>query len=137
MDGSRFDSWTRRRFGLLAGGLAATLFGGTPPQAVGAKKKKKRKHKKQATCALLGDVCSPTSSPICCVSLACKSVAALGGDRCCKDIIGTPCAAPTECCSGICLDRECQPDICKEIGQFCGTATDCCSRNCNAGLCAA
>jgi hypothetical protein len=36
MDGARFDAWTRRRFGLTAGGLAAALFG----EVAAAKKKR-------------------------------------------------------------------------------------------------
>src|SRR5690349_2141296 len=118
MDGSRFDAWTRRRFGLIAGGLATTLFGWTVPQVARAKKKKK--HKKRSTCLPLGDVCNPSGNRICCQSLTCKPVPAFdNSNHCCQDVIGTPCAAPSDCCSGICLDHECQPTICKELGQLC------------------
>ena len=42
MDASRFDAWTRRRFGLLSGGLAATLLGAASFSPTEAKKKKKK-----------------------------------------------------------------------------------------------
>jgi hypothetical protein len=40
MEGSRFDAWTRRRFGLAAGGVAGSLFGLLAREAAESKKKK-------------------------------------------------------------------------------------------------
>ena len=45
MDDSRFDAWTRRRFGLAAGGLSASLLGLVSLDDAAAKKKRKKKKK--------------------------------------------------------------------------------------------
>jgi hypothetical protein len=48
MEGFHFDAWTRRRFGLAAGGVTASLFTGAPAffrSAVAKKRKKKCKPK--------------------------------------------------------------------------------------------
>jgi hypothetical protein len=94
MDGSRFDSWTRRRIGLAASGLAVALAGLFP---VDAKKKKKRKKKQ---CKKLGATCSPTGRK-CCKGNACESV-------CCKQS-GKSCASSDECCTlAVCFEGTCQ-----------------------------
>src|SRR5215211_8922662 len=47
MDGSRFDTWTRRRFGLASGGMATALLGlglaGRDPTRLTAKQRHKRR----------------------------------------------------------------------------------------------
>ena len=57
MDETRFDAWTRRRFGVAAGGLLATALG-LGLQETRAKKKHRRPEKRglqaQATCAKPG-----------------------------------------------------------------------------------
>jgi hypothetical protein len=51
VDESRFDAWTRRRFGMAAGGLLAALAGLGPGAATVAKKRKRKKCKKrELTC---------------------------------------------------------------------------------------
>ena len=67
MDGSRFDAWTRRRLGLVAGSLVTAALGGLHMGDVEAKNKH-QKHKQR--CLKLGEVCTPggtqmlhTSSP--------------------------------------------------------------------------
>jgi hypothetical protein len=131
MDGSRFDAWTRRRFGLVAGGLAAMLVGAIGPQVAKAKKKGKGKR-----CKRLSAGCNPNGNLKCCGNLKCRPVPALGGNHCCRAVLGTPCVAPTECCSGFCLDDQCQPAFCKEIGQPCVTGPECCSGVCTLTQCA-
>ena len=109
MDSSRFDTWTRRRFGLAAGGMAATLARLTSPADADArnkKKKKKKNKKKKQQCRTLGQVCRQTGKrKRCCQGKQCEDVD--GQDfRCCK-ALGQPCAEGDECCSGWCIQDEC------------------------------
>lgn len=46
MDDLQFDAWTRRRFGIAAGGIAAAFLGLTTIDSANAKNKRKRKKKK-------------------------------------------------------------------------------------------
>jgi hypothetical protein len=129
MDGSQFDAWTRRRFGLAAGGLSAALLGVVGLD--GTEAKKKHKHKKKKKCKKLGVGCNPTGKKKrCCKNLLCEPALMIGGNRCCLTD-GLPCTNLEDCCSGFCLDDECQPTSCKEIGQACATDEQCCSNNCN------
>jgi hypothetical protein len=133
MDGSRFDAWTRRQFGLAAGGLAGSLL--TLAGLVDAEAKKKGKKKKKKKCKKAGTGCNPNSKKRkCCKkqNLTCAPIPGLGGNRCCKGL-AQPCAATAECCSGFCLDGFCEPEFCKEIGAGCGSNPDCCSDFCNGG----
>jgi hypothetical protein len=96
MDGSRFDAWTRRRFGVAAGGAAATLFGLASLSDAAAKKKRKKRPKR---CRKLWATCSPRGRR-CCNRFKCRDV----GDpdpefRCCK-LDGERCSGDDECCSG-------------------------------------
>jgi hypothetical protein len=52
MDGSQFDVWTRRRFGLAAGGLSASLLTLASLEDAEAKKRKKRKKKKRVSASI-------------------------------------------------------------------------------------
>ena len=104
MDDSRFDAWTRRRFGLAAGGAAVSLFGRGGNQDVGARKKrKKKKRPAQDTCAALGQPCDP-GNRACCGNAACEVFD--GVAKCC---IGgnDPCASSAECCNRICFEGAC------------------------------
>ena len=133
MDGSRFDAWTRRGFGLAGGGLALTLLGLARTEDVEAKKGKKGKKPKR--CKKVGTGCNPGSKRKCCKGAACQQVPSLGGNRCCLTTDGAPCISPSNCCSGFCLDDQCQPAFCKEITQPCLTNEECCSKNCIANSC--
>jgi hypothetical protein len=128
MDGSRFDAWTRRHFGLAAGGLAASLMWLAAFADTDAKKKKKKKKKK---CKKLGTGCTPGGKRKCCKkqNLICAPIPGLGGNRCCRDV-GQTCTFSTDCCSTFCLDDRCQPSFCKELGQFCDMDEQCCSDFC-------
>jgi hypothetical protein len=126
-DGSGFATSTRRRFGLLAGGMTASLLGltGFPDNAgakkgKGGKKRSRRARQEQTTttppapiCAGLGGTCTPGQS-LCCGTLLCignpiqKDTVEF---TCCKGQ-GQPCSAPSECCAGLlltCTAGICQP----------------------------
>ena len=92
MDGSRFDVWTRRRFGAAAGGLAASLLGLAHLDAVQAKKH----HKKR--CVKLLKSCNPGGRK-CCHGNRCESLdlGSEGSFFCCKPA-DKPCQTNSECC---------------------------------------
>lgn len=125
MESSRFDTWSRRRVGLAAGGLAAWLAGLVGVQDALAKKKRKKR------CKARGRGCNPGGKRKCCNGLRCAPDTDLGGNRCCRKE-GHACAAESECCSGFCLDDRCQPAECREIGNPCDIVIPCCSGNCGA-----
>ena len=103
MDDSRFDTWTRRKFGLATGGAAAVLLGLTGSQEAGAKKKKK--------CKKLGQSCDASNkNKKCCNSKQlCAQVNHLGGGNfCCKER-GSSCSFNEDCCgSDKCNNGSCQ-----------------------------
>lgn len=57
-----------------------------------------------------------------------------GGVSCLK--LGLACKAPSDCCSGDCLNGACQPPKCVSDNQNCGKDSDCCSGTCTANKCA-
>lgn len=103
MQDSRFDSWTRRRFGLAAGGALASLAGLAWPEATDARKQnKKRKHR----CRIVDRTCRQSGKrQRCCTGKLC---ARFDGQqyRCCK-ALDQPCSAGGECCSGYCIVGRC------------------------------
>lgn len=134
MDGSRFDRWTRRRFGLAASGLTGALPGLLQPPAAQAKKKVKKKDEKKR-CKRLGDCCIPGGQK-CCNDLPCRGLFGEQAFRCCHQA-GEPCTIPEfdfTCCSGMCDGSKC---VCKTAGQDCSFDSQCCSFDCASGKCAA
>jgi hypothetical protein len=132
MDGSQFDAWTRRRFGVAAGGLTAALLGFLSLDEAEAKNKgrrRRRRRRKNKECKVLGSGCNPTGKKKCCEGLSCEPPTT-GGNRCCL-VDAQPCANADDCCSGFCLDDECQPASCKELGQACTASAQCCSGACD------
>ena len=129
MDGSRFDAWTRRRFGLAVGGLAGSLLGivGGGSDDLAAKQKKKKKR-----CRKLGQSCREGGKRACCAKrgLSCQPFEVTqpnSARRCCRRG-KEPCTDSGECCSGECTDGRC---VCKANGQECaGIDAVCCSLNC-------
>lgn len=102
MDGSPFDRWTRRRFGLAGGGLAALLALGRLKGTGGKKRGKKR-------CRKLLQSCSSGGKRKCCGKLRC-GVTDVGFNRCCKRL-DAPCAKKDECCTEAgtnCVDGFCK-----------------------------
>jgi hypothetical protein len=65
MDAARFDSWTRRRFGLAAGGLAAFLIPMAGLDTADAKKGKKKLKLNEFGCVNVGGKCRGKDS-VCC-----------------------------------------------------------------------
>ena len=130
MDGSRFDAWTRRRFGVAAGGFAASLFSIVTCQEPAASKKKKRKRRKKRKerCLSLRVACTPEGTDPCCDGLPCDEVLGTPGFFCCKPP-QSRCSVNQECCG----NRVCEPAAglvgdrcCAETEAFCTTRSDCC-----------
>jgi hypothetical protein len=155
VEGPRFDAWTRRRFGIAAGGLSASLLGLAAIDDTEAKKGKKKKCKK------LGAGCKTSGKKKrCCKAFSCEPNAA-GAQHCCKDDAkpctlssdccstlcqsdvcfcksdGQSCSEDQQCCSRVCGDFLCRAEPCTDIGEACTVDGDCCSGNCDANLCAA
>ena len=114
MDGERFDAWTRRRFGLAAGGAAASLLGLLGMEDAEAKKKhknkNKKKNKKKDKCKNLGQSCDQTqkNKKCCKSSQLCAQVQGLGsGNFCCKQR-GSNCSVNTDCCG----NDKCSGGVC-------------------------
>jgi hypothetical protein len=146
MDGARFDAWTRRAFGLAAGGALAALFGrgGLMDVAVGKKRKNKNKMKKKKTsrrtCKPLRFSCQPgdNTKQRCCPGLACDAVEGLSGPRCCQGY-QTTCGDDSECCgSADCglVDGLDGDRCCGVFGARCDVDEDCCDDvNCIENQC--
>lgn len=100
MDGSRFDAWTRRRFGLAAGGVVTSILGLAGLGEVTLGKRHRHRHKpRKKRCKKLGNTCAVGGKRACCNDLACDAVGG-GADpqtRCCK-ANGAPCQADDDCC---------------------------------------
>jgi hypothetical protein len=110
MEASRFDAWTRRRFGIFAGGTLATGLGLTEHYEGTAKKKKKR-------CRKLGKTCKKSGNKKkCCGSLKCDTISFEPSThtRCCRKI-GQGCADSIDCCALLCCATD-------------GTCTDFCAQ---------
>ena len=107
MDAQRFDTWTRRRFGLGLGGLGAALLGLTRLDDVAAKTGKGKKGK-GPKCQKAGTGCNPVQKGKrgCCAELTCQVVPGFGAERCCA-ATGASCAQAQECCSGSCVQGGC------------------------------
>jgi hypothetical protein len=108
MDGPRFDAWTRRRFGLIAGGLVASSAGLLP--LASAKKKGKKKKKR---CKRFGEGCTPGGKRKCCGALHCDLPNGSSSFSCCKEL-GAPCSKFEDCCQ-IGNDVFCSEGICQII----------------------
>lgn len=117
VDGTRFDGWTRRRFGIAAGGMAATLPGVAGiagiPDAEATRKGKNKQHKRR--CRKASHACTPGGKHTCCGDLHCREVPVKMLDEteffCCKSA-GKSCSGQLEfeCCPGLgCTEGSCQP----------------------------
>lgn len=95
MDGPAFDAWTRRRFGLAAGGALAVLHGSIETAA----KTHKKKRKKKKRCRKLQQPCTPGGKRKCCGDLRCAVHSANAGVQtfCCKTE-GKACSDASDCC---------------------------------------
>lgn len=128
MDGSCFDLWTRRRFGLAAGGGLAALAG-----LAGVGEAKRRKQR----CRKPGQACGKGKR--CCGNLACDTTPGGPGRFCCQEL-GAACANDKQCCGDqlLCSDRIGVTEFfcCGITDAPCGGTGDCCgSLVCDAGSC--
>jgi hypothetical protein len=140
MDDARFDDWTRRRFGLVAGGgLLALLVAGHPADAAGRNRKRKRKRKRKRrrqqkpTCPGAGRPCDETD-PDCCPGLACEWLALDAVEPACCYPDGAECTPETPCCSSNCDAETGTCATCR--GRACGPDDPCCALlECEDGFC--
>jgi hypothetical protein len=98
---TRFDSWTRRRFGVAVGGLSGALLAMTGGAATEAKKKKKCK--KTTCCTAVRGSCS--TSDECCSPATCGQRTGIEGITVCCIPAGQPCTnipgSQLECCGSL------------------------------------
>ena len=100
MDGSGFDAWTRRRFGMAAGGLAASV-----AAMAGFGNAKAKKKKKGTNCCNRGKDCGTPGDPDrkCCTNFLCMN----NPQECfCKSTM-QPCTFNVQCCSNKCTNTGC------------------------------
>ncbi len=106
MEATHFDAWTRRRFGLVAGGLAATVLGFAGIEDAQTRKSRKKRCKK------LGVSCKTGGKRRCCGTLKCDRIHfdASPKTRCCRKK-DQPCGDNDDCCFGLCcqLSGTCGP----------------------------
>ena len=98
MDALRFDAWTRRRVGLAAGGVIASLLAPLSPREGMARKKNEEKR-----CTRVGRRCRRIRD--CCGSLACEPIDGVSGQRCCRQQFAN-CSREADCCGFL----FCRPD---------------------------
>jgi hypothetical protein len=104
MDETGFDAWTRRRFGMAAGGLAASLATLANIRETAAKKKKKPKG---LQCCIKGTKCGETFGERdfrCCTGFRCPVKGSAKPDCLCKSP-GQFCTANVQCCSNDCVEN--------------------------------
>lgn len=109
MDGSQFDTWTRRRFGLAAGGAAlASILGIANLPEAEAKKRKKKKKKK---CRKLGETCdiNRKNEQCCNNEQDCGQVQGLGNSNFCCKPHNSSCSFNEDCCG----NRRCRSGSCQ------------------------
>jgi hypothetical protein len=99
---TRFDSWTRRRFGVAVGGLSGALLAMTGGTATKAKKKK---CKKTTCCIAVRGSCSTTSGDQCCSPATCGQRTGIEGITVCCIPQGQACTnipgSQLECCGSL------------------------------------
>jgi hypothetical protein len=102
MDGPRFDLWTRRRFGLAAGVIAASPIAVPGLTGTEASKRKKKRKRRRKRCKRLGDICQQSGKRKCCGDLRCDNhgTNSIGQTFCCK-IAGKQCSDELDCCAGL------------------------------------
>jgi hypothetical protein len=136
MNDTRFDDWTRRRFGLVAGGgLVALLVAGHLDEVAARKRQRKRKRRRQPkpTCAGAGNSCAE-SDPDCCAGLECGFITPGSDEATCCRPDGAPCTPETACCSTNC---DAETETCATCrGRPCDAGRPCCALlECEDGFC--
>jgi hypothetical protein len=114
MDGSRFDAWTRRRFGMATGavllGVSVLVDAEAKNKNRKKKKKRRRRRRRQEQCLILRTPCTPGAEPACCSGLLCSQVGldSIIQTFCCNTE-GNPCSLETDCCAGL----GCASGVCR------------------------
>lgn len=127
MDDSRFDAWTRRRFGLAAGGAAAALLGRALllPSPAGARKKSRKKLELNSFgCVDVGKPCR--GRDVKCCSGICQGKKPKKGE---KD--------RSRCVAHHVLGCEADEDFCAGVIVMCGTNGTCVRTTGKASFCGA
>ena len=110
MDEPRFDTWTRRRFGLATGGFAAALALIGLADSEAGKNRRRRRRKKR--CKKFGDPCQQGGKRKCCGDLRCDFHNNGAQTVCCKTA-GKTCSGELDCCTGfVCCgvtEPTCEP----------------------------
>jgi hypothetical protein len=101
MEDDRFDAWTRRRFGLAAGGFAASVLGLAGIEDAQTKKKRKKR------CRKLGASCKSGGKRRCCGKLKCDRIhfEPSPKTRCCRKK-DQPCNDHLDCCANLCCSTS-------------------------------
>jgi hypothetical protein len=102
MDGKQFDTWTRRRVGLTASGIVASLFAGNALSA-DAKKNKKQ-------CRKLGQTCDDAkkSKQCCNKNQLCAQISGQGSSTFCCSQRDDKCSDNSDCCgNNKCTNGRC------------------------------
>jgi hypothetical protein len=128
MDDSRFDAWTRRRFGKAVGGGFASFIRLGPLAAVAALARPGTTRAKR--CINVRKPCNPEGDrrrDRCCGHLRCGKLAGRNGDRCCRPLRAA-CRRESECCNNLRCDTTIQGGnrCCVASGGFCQRDQDCC-----------
>ena len=106
VDDSRFDTWTRRKFGLAAGGAAAggllALAGLDDADA----RRRGRRRRRRPQCRRLGQTCNDEikEQKCCRASQLCAQVTGRGSGNFCCQQIGSSCETSTDCCGNNACD---------------------------------
>lgn len=115
MDGSRFDAWTRRRFGSAVVGALVMAVGLTTESATAdgdLRRKRKKRHARKRfdnrACEPHRTSCNPNNERrLCCAPYVCGQVPELGGSHCCARRF-QPCTLDLDCCNNtVCRDGAC------------------------------
>lgn len=141
MEESRFDAWTRRRFGLATASTVAAVLQLSVRDDAAAKRHRRDKVQR---CRKVKQTCKRRGKFACCDRvrrLECDKVGFSQSSRCCYDYQTLCSGAGGECCRDLSCGtvpalsgRRC----CAEAGAPCRTANDCCEGiPCNGGFCVA
>jgi hypothetical protein len=113
MDGPGFDRWTRRRFGRVATGFAASTLAVLGLAETEANKRKRKRRKKR--CKRHLQPCQKGGKRKCCGDLLCDVPSGEMADQtvCCKPL-GKPCSKRSDCCADLCCEGE-EGSVCQTL----------------------
>jgi hypothetical protein len=142
MDGTRFDVWTRRRFGMAASGIAASAVSLMALDAAAKKKGKKKKKCKKARCKSEFETCQQdVEGEHCCLGLNCDRIEGEDSLHCCRGVRSACEPGSSRCCGdlecSVIFETEGPSRCCIPDDGPCSIDEDCCTGECgNTGICA-